>query len=58
MNPIGALQELSITYRLPPPFYKFQKIDNLNKILQSPVGCKTQSYKVTCQIVNLQTAGI
>lgn len=58
MNPIGALQELSTTYRLPPPYYSFQKLGPLNNVFQQYVGCKTLSYKVTCQIFNLQTTGI
>lgn len=56
MNPIGALQELSTTYRLPPPLYNLQKLGPLNNIFQQFVGSKT-SYKVTCQIFNLQTTG-
>lgn len=50
MNPIGALQELSISNQWSPPIY------NVQKLQQCKPHYKT-SYKVTCNIFFLQTEG-
>lgn len=57
INPIGALHELSTTYRWVPPAYSFQKSILLNKVQQYHAWCKTIKYKATCCVLHLQTTG-
>jgi len=57
MNPIGALQELSTTYKWTPPFYSFQKLFTSNTSQEHSKKFRTVSYEVTCKIFNLQTIG-
>lgn len=57
INPIGALNELSTTYKWVPPVYSFQKSVFLSKGQQHHAWCKTVSYQVTCCVLHLQTTG-
>lgn len=47
MNPIGALQELSVFYKWSAPTYTYQK----------QIQNNTTEYQVICSIFNLQTTG-